>query len=88
MADCIDRERALAIIAMSTSKAEAEKGLRDLSAGNVPPVRRGRWERVSPSDKDGNAIYKCTECQCEDLHAIDCEVPYCWHCGADMRGKA
>ena len=42
MAECIDRERALAIVAMSTSKAEAEKGLRDLSAENVVLVERCR----------------------------------------------
>ena len=72
---------------LPSSKAEAEKGLRDLAAEDVVPAAKGKWKRISPPDNDGNAIYRCSKCQHQDIHAIGCEVPYCWYCGERMEGE-
>lgn len=47
---------------------------------------QGEWIRTG-SLGNGNAQYECSECHYGDEHAESQEVPYCWHCGADMRGK-
>ena len=51
------------------------------------PAAKGKWKRISPPDNDGNAIYRCSKCQHQDIHAIGCEVPYCWYCGTRMEGE-
>lgn len=47
---------------------------------------KGEWIRTG-SLGNGNAHYECSECHYGDEHAESQEVPYCWHCGADMRGE-
>ena len=47
---------------------------------------QGKWIRTG-SLGNGNAHYECSECHYGDEHAENQEVPYCWHCGADMRGE-
>lgn len=81
MADCIDRERAMAIVVMSTSKAEAEKGLRDLAAENVVPVQLGKWVVERICNFPALYRYECSECGMEN----DGEDNFCPNCGADMR---
>ena len=53
---------------------------------------KGKWIEVDAflqKDKDlikGNKRYTCSVCGASDTHATHKEVPYCWFCGADMRG--
>ena len=47
---------------------------------------KGQWIRTG-SLGNGNAHYECSECHYGDEHAESQEVPYCWHCGAYMRGE-
>lgn len=48
---------------------------------------KGEWIRTG-SLGNGNAHYECSECHYGDEHAESQEVPYCWHCGAEMKGGA
>lgn len=60
----------------------------------LPPVtpsrRKGHWILADEQNKEDvendNYRFICSECQCSDIHAKDIIVPYCWKCGADMRG--
>lgn len=36
-------------------------------------------------DDGGNNRYECSECHYADIHSGSTEVPYCWHCGAEMK---
>lgn len=46
----------------------------------------GEWILLRTNYEDsGNNFYECTNCHYRDIHADSAEVPYCWHCGADMR---
>ena len=45
---------------------------------------QGEWIRTG-SLGNGNAHYECSNCHYGDEQAESQEVPYCWHCGADMR---
>lgn len=47
---------------------------------------KGKWIRTG-SLGNGNAHYECSNCHYGDEHAESQEVPYCWYCGADMRGE-
>lgn len=39
------------------------------------------------TDNDnGNYSYVCTNCNHTDIHAKTQKVPYCWWCGARMKG--
>ena len=50
----------------------------------------GEWVRCKKQNKadldNGNALYECSNCGHTDLHAETQEVPYCWYCGARMKG--
>lgn len=48
---------------------------------------KGEWIRTG-SLGNGNAQYECSNCHYGDEHAESQEVPYCWHCGAKMKGGA
>lgn len=56
-----------------------------LNAPTVEERPKGKWIRTG-SLGNGNAQYTCSNCSYGDEHAESQEVPYCWHCGADMRG--
>lgn len=46
----------------------------------------GEWIlKETDCDDGGNNLYECTNCHHSDIHSGSIEVPYCWHCGADMR---
>lgn len=51
----------------------------------------GEWiESEYQNDADvanGNYAYVCSNCHHTDTHAKTQRVPYCWYCGADMRGE-
>lgn len=53
--------------------------------------RTGKWIRCKKQNKadlyNGNALYECSNCGHTDLHAETQEVPYCWYCGARMKGE-
>ncbi len=50
----------------------------------------GEWllcDNQSPDDmSNGNYMYFCSNCRKTDVHAKTQKVPYCWWCGAKMRG--
>ena len=48
---------------------------------------KGEWIPIGEPDKDNNQQVECSNCHAGDLHAVGVEVPYCWKCGADMRGE-
>lgn len=56
----------------------------------IEPVKHGYWIRenkVYPElPNDGDYYWYCSECRSQDQHNINVEVPFCWHCGANMRG--
>ena len=51
---------------------------------------QGKWllsDLQSQVDNDnGNYAYVCTNCNHTDIHAKTQKVPYCWWCGARMKG--
>lgn len=51
------------------------------------PVKHGEWIFQRYSNLTGNAEYECSVCHYGETHVPSVEVNYCWHCGADMRGK-
>ena len=51
------------------------------------PVRHGQWIRIGVPDIDGNQQYRCSVCECGELHTPSVKVSYCWNCGARMDGK-
>ena len=52
---------------------------------------KGHWILSQNQDKEdtdnGNYRFECSNCGYSDTHSKATEVPYCWHCGADMRGE-
>lgn len=54
--------------------------------------KKGRWILYENQRKEdvacGNYLYICSKCGKSDIHAKTQEVPFCWWCGADMRGGA
>ena len=62
---------------------------------NLPSVqperKKGKWllsdEQRREDTDNGNYLYFCSNCLRSDVHAKTQEVPYCWWCGADMRGE-
>ena len=51
------------------------------------PVKHGRWIQDGELDEDGNGQYHCSVCSAGEKHNPIVDVPYCWKCGADMRGE-
>jgi len=53
-----------------------------------PTEKVGKWIPGGLADDFGNRDYECSYCHYMDNHN-DCKiVPYCWHCGAKMKGGA
>lgn len=52
---------------------------------------KGHWILSQSQDKEdtdnGNYRFECSNCGYSDTHSKATKVPYCWHCGADMRGE-
>lgn len=63
----------------------------DAIIDNAPTVEerpKGKWVlKETDYDDGGNNLYECTNCHHSDTHSGSTEVPYCWYCGADMRGR-
>ena len=51
---------------------------------------KGYWILSQSQDKEdtdnGNYRFECSNCGYSDTHSKATEVPYCWHCGASMKG--
>ena len=62
-----------------------------ISAADVPDRKVGKWILYDIQDKDeianGNFYYVCSCCGKGDTHAKGAKVPYCWWCGARMKGE-
>ena len=61
------------------------------SAPTIEPERKkGKWllsdEQRREDTDNGNYRYVCSNCLHSDIHAKTQEVPYCWWCGAYMKG--
>lgn len=59
-----------------------------LLAKGVTIREPGEWILVIEPNEDGNAQYMCSRCGWGDTHAPTMEVPYCWKCGAPMKGES
>lgn len=53
----------------------------------APEVKHGHWIYTGEDDVDRNGLYKCSECGAGEAHSHSVEVPFCWHCGASMKGS-
>ena len=57
---------------------------------NQPERKKGKWiqkEKCYPEiEKQMDYRYECSECGFSDIHNATLKVPFCWHCGAAMRG--
>lgn len=64
----------------------------DAIVDNAPTVEErphGKWIlKETDCDDGGNNLYECDNCHHGDTHSGSIEVPYCWHCGAEMREDA
>jgi hypothetical protein len=60
------------------------KGYED---GKRDAVKHVRWIQHGELDEDGNGQYYCSVCLAGEKHNPTVDVPYCWKCGADMRGE-
>lgn len=53
-------------------------------------TKHGEWELSAfQNDADvanGNYAFICSNCEHTDIHALTQTVPYCWWCGARMKG--
>ena len=58
-----------------------------LISHGVTVRERGRWISDGELDEDGNGQYHCSVCSAGEKHNPRVDVPYCWKCGADMRGE-
>ena len=61
--------------------------IKALPTVDAVPVVHGHWIKFGVSDKDGNHQYRCSVCECEEIHSPLVKVSYCWNCGAKMDGK-
>ena len=55
---------------------------------DAEPIKHGRWIYIRGNENIGLGLYECSECHKGDIHAKEREVPYCWNCGAEMRGDS
>lgn len=67
--------------------AHAEDVAEYLISNGVTVRERGRWIQNGELDEDGNGQYHCSVCSAGETHNPIVDVPYCWKCGADMRGE-
>ena len=56
-----------------------------------PEQKKGEWILSDLQDENevanDNFYYVCSCCGASDLHAKSMKVPFCWKCGAMMRGE-
>ena len=89
----IDTDAAYAVLTdyyhhtTDTQHAALKEALGRVETVDAVPVVHGHWIKFGVSDKDGNQQYRCSVCECEDIHSPLVKVNYCWNCGARMDGK-
>lgn len=59
----------------------------NIPAADVVERKKGRWILRLPANQDNNATWECSVCHAGEVHVPIVEVPFCWKCGADMRGE-
>lgn len=79
-----DRYSALDIERLSLTDAETDAINTAIAALDK---KHGEWIPTDDIDIDFNRLYECSNCHHSDRHSETVEVPYCWYCGADMRGE-
>lgn len=57
-----------------------------MPTADVRENKHGEWIPMGDVDQDNNQLFMCSNCCSADLHAVKVEVPFCWKCGAKMRG--
>ena len=85
-----DREKLIELLdgVLTTEDVTASEEVADhLIANGVTVRERGRWIQHGELDEDGNGQYHCSVCSAGEKHNPIVDVPYCWKCGADMRGE-
>ena len=89
--DCISRQAAIDVIMGQPPEphypswyAEQIKALPSAQPGR----KTGKWILSDDQDledtRNGNYRFICSNCLSSDIHVKTTEVPFCWHCGADM----
>ena len=84
-------------IELNEHSAEDVKLIQELQKAGVPDDliqkaydagqrNQAEWIRIGDYDCDNNAPFECSNCHAGDTHAKGVRVPYCWKCGAKMKG--
>ena len=71
---------------ISCADTDRQYAVNWLMNNGVTVRERGRWIQNGELDEDGNGQYHCSVCSAGETHNPIVDVPYCWKCGADMRG--
>ena len=96
MSDLISRKWLMEVFENYPFDTEKDKNraihvVRDIAPSAEPERKTGKWilsDNQRQEDIDnGNYQYFCSNCLRSDVHAKTQNVPYCWWCGADMRGE-
>ena len=72
---------------ISCADTDRQYAVNWLMNNGVTVRERGRWIQNGELDEDGNGQYHCSVCSAGETHNPIVDVPYCWKCGADMRGE-
>lgn len=85
MAEYIERETVLDILASKNAPWNGYQKVSELPAADVQPVKHGKWKHVKWVKDDeeqagGYWISRCSNC----IMPYHSETPYCPHCGAKM----
>ena len=91
MAEYIDRQaaivRACKQIKDDSVAHDVKEAIKSIPAADVVERKKGHWILRLPADQDNNATWECSVCHAGEVHVPIVEVPFCWKCGADMRGE-
>ena len=78
-------------ITASTVLKQTISDIRNFPTADVRENVYGEWilNEIQNEGDDWNDFYSytCSNCEHIDVHSRTAEVPFCWYCGADMRGK-
>ena len=84
----IDKDKAIALVEMAPSKADAMAALLRMDPADVVPVRRGRWiPKFNGNFKGGAYWYECSECRHIVPGGLQSGKMFCENCGARMDGN-
>ena len=63
---------------------ECARRVEEAPTVDAVPVVHGHWITAGAPDIDGNQSYRCSVCDCLELHSPSAKVSYCWNCGASL----